>query len=124
MTWRTALGARALILTILLLSLALVVACGQSAPATTAPGAPSGATTGPGADQKTDSAAQTGRSGTYAHPVYRSREAGSHAHLGGGRHGNTDANSAAPCRGYLRRSNPHAYLLRTRNIPAVARSHL
>ena len=60
MTWRTPLGARALILTILLLSLALVVACGQSAPATTAPGAPSGATTGPGADQKTDSAAQTG----------------------------------------------------------------
>ena len=60
MTWRIPLGARALILPILLLSLALVVACGQSAPATTAPGAASGDTTGPGTDQKTDSAAQTG----------------------------------------------------------------
>ena len=59
MTWRFPLGARALILTILLLSLALVVACGQ-APAPLRPTAPE-APLGRATDQKTDAAAaQTG----------------------------------------------------------------
>ena len=67
MTRRIPLGARALILTILLLSLALVVACGQSAPATTAPGrGHHWAGRGP----KDRLGGTDRRSGTHAHPVY------------------------------------------------------
>ena len=60
MRWHMALGPKALVITILLLSLALIIACGEAAPAPTAPEAASQADGAPAAEQKTDAAAQPG----------------------------------------------------------------